>query len=363
MTRAGRYSRRRAPLAALVIVMAIGLTAGFVFEQTDLRGVIVSQPAGPPDQDERQPASRGEPADFRVAFETGIGHLRRGDAHSAVQAFETARRANPHAPEVYVNLGFAYLELDQPAASRTVFEQASAIAPGQVNAYFGLAEALEAMGDVEGAKGAMRTYLHLAPGEDPFRRRAMSALWEWESREAAAPVQSPDPGKAGPAAPVAASGSGIAVYDAPLQALDGAPANLASYRGKFLVLNVWATWCAPCRAELPSLDMLEDALDPVHFAVAGVSIDKERVFTREYLDDLGIGFTNYWDGEGRLTGEIFSTRAVPLTMVIDPQGEIILGYEGARDWNAPELVAALGNLARGGAPLAQRIAELQEELQ
>jgi thiol-disulfide isomerase/thioredoxin len=400
MVRLARYHGRRAPLVALAVVMAFGLAAGLAFEQTELRGVIVSPPAEPPTRTalapapaqiapvpKPAPAPQGEPAGFRAAFAAGIAHLRQGDAHSAVQAFETARRANPHAPEVYVNLGFAYLELNQPAASRAAFETASTIAPGQVNAYFGLAEALDALGDGEGAMGAMRTYLHLAPGDDPFRRRAMSALWEWESRRdpalaaasgatepaptpAATPAEpAPTAAETTPAEPAPAaevttpSEAGDTLFDAPLQTLDGAPASLAEYRGKVLILNIWAVWCGPCRAELPSLDRLSQTLDPELFAVAGVSIDRERAFTREFLADLGVGFANYWDGDGRLTKEILAANVIPLTVIIDQKGEIVLGYEGARDWNEPGLVAALGNLAQGDGPLAERIVKLQEELQ
>ncbi|MCH8951183.1 MAG: redoxin domain-containing protein [Proteobacteria bacterium] len=386
MARPARYHGRRAPLVALALVMAFGLAAGLAFEQTELRGVTVSPPAEPPAQSAPAPTPQGAPTGFRAAFEAGITHLRQGNPHGAVQAFETARRANPHAPEVYANLGFAYLELGQPAAARAAFETAGAIAPGQVNAYFGLAEALDALGDGEGAMGAMRTYLHLAPGDDPFRRRAMSALWEWESRRdtalaaasgatepAPTPAETPSapagptaadtPSEAGPTAAETPSEAGDTLFDAPLQTLDGDPASLAAYRGKFLILNVWAAWCGPCRAELPSLDRLNQALDPELFAVAGVSIDRQRVFTREFLADLGVGFPNYWDGEGRLTKEILAANVLPLTVIIDPQGEIVLGYEGARDWNEPGLVAALGDLAQGDGPLAERIAKLQEELQ
>jgi thiol-disulfide isomerase/thioredoxin/Tfp pilus assembly protein PilF len=352
--------------------MAVGLAAGLAFERTELRGVTVIPPAAPPAQSmpavEPTPAPQGKPGAFRAAFEAGVAHLRQGEAHSAAQAFETARRANPHAPEVYVNLGFAYLELNLPAASRAAFETAGAIAPGQANAYFGLAEALDALGDGEGARGAMRTYLHLAPEDDPFRRRAMSALWEWESRrDAALPALTTTSSGAAEPGPTAAETTppeaGDSLFDAPLQTLDGAPASLAEYRGKVLILNIWAVWCGPCRAELPSLDRLSQVLDPEFFAVAGVSIDRERAFTREFVTELGIEFPNYWDGEGRLTKEILAANVIPLTVIIDPRGEIVLGYEGARDWSAPELVAALGDLARGDGPLAERIAKLQEELQ
>jgi thiol-disulfide isomerase/thioredoxin len=360
MARPGRYRGRRAPLAALGVVMAFGLGAGLVFDNLELRGVTVVPPvASTAALTAPATAAPAEPLGFREAFAAGITHLRQGDAHSAVQAFEIARRANPHAPEIYVNLGFAYLELDQPAAARAVFEQAGTIAPGQVNGYFGLAESLEALGDIEGALGAMRTYLHLAPGDDPFRQRAMSAVWEWESRNAAT---RPDPAAPDPAASSAPTEVGNPLFDAEMQSLDGAPSSLAAYRGKFLILNIWATWCGPCRAELPSLDRLDLMLDPKLFAVVGVSIDKERLFTREFLADLDIGFPNYWDGEKRLTEEIIPTRAVPLTLIIGPQGEILLGYEGARDWSAPNLVATLVDLAGGDTPFPQRVVKLQEEL-
>ena len=224
----------------------------------------------------------------------------------------------------------------------------------------------------------MRTYLHLAPGDDAFRRRAMSALWEWEARRdavraTAAGSAGPDPTAPGAADPRPApaeipaeappSGAGDTLFEAPLQTLDGAPASLAEYRGKVLILNIWAVWCGPCRAELPSLDRLSQVLDPEHFAVAGVSIDRERAFTREFIAELGIEFANYWDGEGRLTKEILAANVIPLTVIVDPKGEIVLGHEGARDWSEPALVAALGGLARGDGPLAERIARLREELQ
>jgi hypothetical protein len=352
MARIGKYRGRRAPLAALGIMMAIGLAAGLTFERTELRGVTVTVPAAPPRQTVTAPVPEGEPAGFSEAFAAGITFLRLGDAHSAVQAFETARKANPHAPEVYANLGFAYLELDQPAASRAVFERASAIAPMQANVYFGLAEALDGLGDTEGAMGAMRTYLHLAPDNDPFRRRAMSALWEWETRGAAAPAAAACPDAPDAPVPALAEAPVMAdtpLFDAPLQTLDGAPVSLTAYRGKFLILN--------------SLDRLSRALDPGLFAVAGVSIDKERAFTREFLAELGVNFPSYWDGEKWLTQEVFSTPAIPLTLIIDPRGEILVGYEGARDWSTPEMVAVLNDLAGGDAPYEQRVAKLLEELQ
>jgi thiol-disulfide isomerase/thioredoxin len=340
--------------------LTLGLAAGLAFDAMELRGVTVETGAEPAAQAEPAPVT--QPMTFDEAFAAGIEHFRKGDAHSAARAFEAARSANPHAPNVYVNLGFAYLEMGQLAASRTVFEKASSIAPGQANAYYGLAEVLEALGDIQGAIGAMRTFVHLAPDNDPFRRRAMSALWEWETGTQATRTETDEIGPPAPAETAPSGPTGVAVLDAPLLTLDGAPTNLATYRGKVLILNVWATWCGPCRAELPSLDRLNAELDPALFAVAGVSIDKERAFTREYITNLGIEFPNYWDGDKHLTEKVFSTRAVPLTLIIDRQGEIVLGYEGARDWSEPALVEALRDLVGADTPFAERVAKLQEEL-
>lgn len=135
--------------------------------------------------------SGAEPA-FDDYFSTGIHALEVGMAGNAREMFEAARRLRPHVPEVHVNLGFAYLALANAAAAEASFRKAIDLRPGQLNAYFGWAESLELLGDLPGALGAMRTYVHLAPEDDPFRVRAMSALWEWEARTAQAPADGPE---------------------------------------------------------------------------------------------------------------------------------------------------------------------------
>ena len=75
--------------------------------------------------------------------------------------------------------------------------------------------------------------------------------------------------------------------------------------------------------------------------MVGVSIDKRRAFTREFLRELGVDFPNLWDGEGDLSKKLLDIRALPLTLVVSPKGEIALRHEGALDWAAPEVVATL----------------------
>ena len=115
-------------------------------------------------------------------FTQGVAMLHAKRYEYAVAAFDRVLQLAPGLPEAHVNMGFALLGAGQPAAARGFFDSATNLRPMQANAYFGLAESLEATGDLPGAIGAMRAYLHLTPAEDPFRRRAEAALWEWESQ-------------------------------------------------------------------------------------------------------------------------------------------------------------------------------------
>ena len=168
-----RRRRRFVALAAALTVIAI---AGAGLGALDGRGV-EAQPI-------RKTPSEG-PMDreaFARAFTQGVAKFRIGDAHGAAVAFETARAIDPSAPEVYANLGFAYLELGWADHARDLFLAAIDMDPLQPSSFFGLAEALEQLGARPEARGAMKAFLHLAPQDDPFRRKAMAAIWEWLAR-------------------------------------------------------------------------------------------------------------------------------------------------------------------------------------
>ena len=109
-------------------------------------------------------------------------HAKRYD-YAAV-AFHEVLRLAPRLPEAHVNMGFALLGQEQPGAARDFFTTAIELRPGQSNAYYGLALASEALGDMSTALGAMRSFVHLTPPEDPFVRKARAALWEWQAAQA-----------------------------------------------------------------------------------------------------------------------------------------------------------------------------------
>lgn len=118
----------------------------------------------------------------RERFEQAVVMLHAKRYEHAVVALQRVLVLSPQMPEALVNLGFAWLGLKDAAQAQQAFEAAIDRRPSQANAYYGLAMALEQLGDPAAALGAMRSYLHLARADDPYRTRARAALWEWESQ-------------------------------------------------------------------------------------------------------------------------------------------------------------------------------------
>ena len=112
------------------------------------------------------------------------------------------------------------------------------------------------------------------------------------------------------------------------------------FQGKKLVLNIWATWCPPCRQEMPSLDRLSKLLDPARFAVLGLSVDADHLLAAEFLVQQGIGFHNYFDPEGHLSQQL-GLKVYPQTFVIAPDRKVLHSIAGQRTWDSPAMVSLL----------------------
>ncbi|MDH3635717.1 MAG: hypothetical protein OES20_13540 [Gammaproteobacteria bacterium] len=117
-------------------------------------------------------------------FNAAVGHMQKGHYQQALDLWHKALLRAPDIPEIKVNMGFTLYELGEYATARDAFIDAMEQNAYQANAYYGLAISSEKMGDLEGALGAMRSYIHLAAAgdDDMFKRRARSALWEWETQ-------------------------------------------------------------------------------------------------------------------------------------------------------------------------------------
>lgn len=115
----------------------------------------------------------------------------------------------------------------------------------------------------------------------------------------------------------------------------GRPAALADYRRQVVLLNVWATWCAPCRVEMPSLERLHRKLAGSDFHVVSVSIDDADSSTvTKFARELGLSFDILQDRSGVIQ-RIYQTTGVPESFVIDRDGIIIKKVIGAAEWDGP----------------------------
>jgi tetratricopeptide (TPR) repeat protein len=141
-------------------------------------------------------AAQQRAREIRERFEQGVVMLHAKRYDEAATALQRVLVLAPHLPEAHVNLGFAWLGLQQPQPAQRAFETAIGIRADQANAYYGLAMALEQCNDLEPALGAMRSYLHLSRGDDVHRTRARAALWEWEERLGRHRPKGPSPARA-----------------------------------------------------------------------------------------------------------------------------------------------------------------------
>ena len=123
-------------------------------------------------------------------------------------------------------------------------------------------------------------------------------------------------------------------------------ADLSLASGKLLILNVWATWCGPCRYELPSLDRLAKLLDSKKFTVLGLSVDDDSYVVREFLIDRKIQFKNYLDSSRQVTNQVFGVRAFPSTLLVSADGRLLEVIEGWRNWDTPAMIDKIKALAK-----------------
>ena len=147
--------------------------------------------------------------------------------------------------------------------------------------------------------------------------------------------------KAGFAVPKAET----AATDFTLKTLDGKDVSLASYKGSVVFLSFWATWCGPCKQELPSVQALYDKLKAKGFTIVAVDVMEEEKTVSAFVKANRMTFPVLLDADGRVGGE-YDARSIPTNYLIDRHGKIlarIVGYDGT-PWSSPERVALFEKL-------------------
>lgn len=175
MAEASVSVRKRVDVRIVALALTIALVAGGGFlldrwingaDKADLKAHVDSK--------------RKEEIDQR--FTQGVMMLHAKQYDHAMTAFHRVLQLAPTMPEAHVNMGFALLGQKRYKEALDFFDGATTLNPNQLNAYFGMAEAFEGLGNYRGALEAMETWLHRAAKDDPFRRRAEAAVWEWRDR-------------------------------------------------------------------------------------------------------------------------------------------------------------------------------------
>ncbi|MGH7674669.1 MAG: TlpA disulfide reductase family protein [Gemmatimonadales bacterium] len=132
-----------------------------------------------------------------------------------------------------------------------------------------------------------------------------------------------------------------------LDAATGRPVSLDDYRGRVLLVNIWATWCLPCRVEMPSLGRLHRRFAGTDFRIVAVSVDKDDAgVVNDFVRELGLTFEVLHDREGTIE-RLYRTTGVPESFVIDRHGVIVKKMIGAAEWDGPVNEALIMRLLDG----------------
>lgn len=123
--------------------------------------------------------------------------------------------------------------------------------------------------------------------------------------------------------------------DVPMKGLIGPARKLGVFRGKPLIINVWASWCGPCRDEMGSLEALNRRFGGQQFNIIGISTDDYEVRALGFLRQSNTTFNNFLDSKLVLEN-LLGADHLPLTILVDPAGKVLAKVYGSRQWDSAE---------------------------
>ncbi|EKE17912.1 MAG: thiol-disulfide isomerase-like protein [uncultured bacterium] len=139
--------------------------------------------------------------------------------------------------------------------------------------------------------------------------------------------------------------AGQVLRDSPMQGLNAPSRKFSDFRGKPLIVNVWASWCGPCREEMASLERLAKSPGGKAFQVVGISTDDYPERAMALLIRKKITFENYVDQRLVLENMLGANR-IPLTLLVDAEGRVLVKHYGAVEWDSPETMALIAKTFR-----------------
>ena len=133
--------------------------------------------------------------------------------------------------------------------------------------------------------------------------------------------------------------------DFTLKSLNGGNLRLEEYRGQVVLINFWASWCGPCRQEMPVLDRLHQRYEDTGFAVLGVNVEGEERPARELVEKTNVTFPVVID-DGQKVSELYDLKAMPSTVVVDRDGVVRYVHRGYKPGDEAKYVEVVKQLIR-----------------
>ncbi len=133
--------------------------------------------------------------------------------------------------------------------------------------------------------------------------------------------------------------------DFTLKSLEGTNLRLEEYRGQVVLINFWASWCGPCRQEMPVLDRLHHRYEDTGFAVLGINVEGDSGSAQEIVDKTNVTFPILLD-DGQKVSELYSLEAMPSTVVVDRDGVIRYIHRGYKPGDEAKYVEVVKELIR-----------------
>ncbi|PLW68125.1 TlpA family protein disulfide reductase [Pseudohalioglobus lutimaris] len=112
-----------------------------------------------------------------------------------------------------------------------------------------------------------------------------------------------------------------------LKSTTGENIRLSEYRGEVVLINFWASWCGPCRQEMPELEALHQRYRDLGFTVFGINVEQDRSSAERILRDLGLSFPVLFDDDNQVS-ELYDVDAMPVTVLVDRNGEVRFAHKG-----------------------------------
>lgn len=164
------------------------------------------------------------------------------------------------------------------------------------------------------------------------------------------------PAMAAPQTTVPPVAVGQVLPDVVMAGLNGPAKPLSSFRGRPLIINVWASWCAPCRKEAASLERLAWSEAGSRYTVIGISTDDHRAAALQWLRQSNATISHYIDTGPHWTLEhMLGASSIPVTVLVDAKGRVVGRFRGARDWYSPESIRLIERTFAGaGRPASGR---------